>query len=697
MPKSDPHNRIEPVMVDVKSPERGYRIRLSNTPVNLTRSPLRQKKQRGIVSNIVRWGILVFVVSVLGIVGFVGWKVISAKSILFSSGETIIGNFSASANAFKELRTDEATARLTENTARLNELRSVFQITSDMGILEVMGRILPQFSEASGLLGGVTSFNVNLLRFSSVMQTLQKEGFRFFRSDGEALLKLLRESHAIVSGILSDAQVIKNATAGLRGTGTYFRDIDRMVGDSYLQYSSELYSTERFLGTLLTLLESSEEKHLLLLFQNSSEIRPGGGFIGSYADMTVKRGQMTALQVRDIYDPDGQLDIKTIPPVPLRTLSTTWGARDANWFFDFPLSAKTVVGFLEASKIYSEQSTVFDAVIGLNINVLESILKTLGPIELPDYKLTITGDNFLTEIQREVEAGVDKKNGEPKRILKVLTPILLERLQTMTPETERALFTAFRKHLENKDIMLFAKDATLAHFFRDSGIDGSVYELPLNFWGSYLAVVDANVAGGKTDRYITQATDARIDVDTSGNVFTDLTITRTHNGNLEKDPWYRVLNQNYLQIFTSPDSVLVSMSGNQTKKIVSQFEYTTSTYSIHPDLERTESTLAYLESYKTWRSEQSGKTVFGTWFNTKPGETSTLEMRYETPASGQTRVEAGSVFTFVFEKQSGVNDRLKVTIFAPFGYRWAETKNSFYTYESESAPARLIENLTLMK
>ncbi len=684
-------------MVDVRSPERAYRIRLSNTPVNLTRSPLARKKKRGITSFVFKWGIVVFVLAAFSVVGFVGWKVISAKDLLLSNGQTIVDNFSASADALKDLRPDEASVRLSENTERLSELRSVFQITPETGILDVLGRVLPQFSQASGLLGNVTSFNINLLRFSNAMHALQRDGFRFFRSDGEALLKLTREAHGIVSRILSDAQSIKNATANLRGAGVYFRDVDRMVGDSYLQHSAELYATERFLGALLTLLESPEERHLLLLFQNPTEIRPGGGFIGSYADLTVKRGQMTALDVRDIYDPDGQLDIKMIPPIPLRTLSPTWGARDANWFFDFPLSAKTVVGFLEASKIYSEKSVTFDAAVGLNINVMESILETVGPIELPEYKLSITKDNFLTEVQREVEAGADKKKGEPKRILKVLTPILLERLQNMSTETERALFASFRDHLANKDIMLYAKDATLAHFFRDSSSDGSVYELPLNFWGSYLAVVDANIAGGKTDRYIAQTTDARIDVDTSGNIFTDLTVTRTHTGNKEKDPWYRALNQNYLQIFTLPGSMLVGMSGNQTKKTVSQLEYPSSTYSVHPDLERTESTLAYLESYKTWRSEQSGKTVFGTWFNTKAGETSTLEMRYETPASGHIPVEVGSIFTFIFEKQSGVNDRIKVTIFAPFGYRWQETDNSFFVFEEGPAPARLIKNLTLTK
>ncbi|MEK7465705.1 MAG: DUF4012 domain-containing protein [Patescibacteria group bacterium] len=695
MPEKKPHKNIDPVLVDIRNPQVNYRPRFMQKAVNLVHSPRKPVRKKGI-AHVLFWSFSVlFGVVLLIAVIVVAVKFRSTKEAAWSGGQAIVQNFSATAEALKDLRPEEASRYLRENEYKIRSLKGLFDITPNTNVLDVLGRIVPQIEQAWNLLGQLASFNLNLIALTDAADTLERKGFGYFRSDGTALLNTLQKIQEAVSAIITNAQAIKSSTTGLKNFSGSFRAIDRSVGDYYLEHSSDLYATERFLSALVALFSTDAERHIALLFQNPSEIRPGGGFIGSYADITVKKGQMTAMDVRDIYDPEGQLDIKVIPPGPLRTLTTDWGARDANWFFDFPTSAKTVIGFLEASKIYSEKNVTFDAAIGVNINVLESILRVLGPIELPDYKLTITADNFLTEIQREVEAGKDKQKGEPKRILKILTPVILERLQKLSPETQRELFSAFQAHFGKKDVMVYAKDSALLQFFKAKNLDGAVYELPSEFWGNYLAVVDANIAGGKTDRYITQRTDARIDVDTSGNVFTDLTVTRTHNGNKEKDLWYRALNQNFIRVLTTPDSSLVGMKGNQLKKNISLFEYATTTYVRNADLEAMESTEAYLDAYKTWRMTEAGKTAFATWFNTKPGTTSTLEMRYETPAASQVAVGVGSIFTFVFERQSGVHDTLKVTIFAPFGYRWKETKSSFYAFESDNPPARLIEHLTL--
>ena len=151
---------------------------------------------------------------------------------------------------------------------------------------------------------------------------------------------------------------------------------------------------------------------------------------------------MKELSVNDIYWPDHpkNFDLKVIPPEPIQILSKDWGARDGNWFFDFPTSAERVMTFLEASKIYKEKSVTFEGAISLNTFVVESMLEATGPISLPEYNLTISKDNFLEEIQREVEIGQDKKAGEnPKKILTFVAPILIEKLQFLPDEAKKIL------------------------------------------------------------------------------------------------------------------------------------------------------------------------------------------------------------------------------------------------------------------
>src|SRR6185436_5726721 len=217
-------------------------------------------------------------------------------------------------------------------------------------------------------------------------------------------------------------------------------------------------STQKALGALTAFLDSPQPQHLLVLFQNPTEQRPAGGFIGSYAIVTINKANIGDISVRDIYDPDGQLDLKVIPPETLQLITTKWGARDANWFFDFPTSAQKVIYFLNNSKIYSEQNMTFSGAIAINTKVLQDIIGLIGPIDLPEYKTVIDKDNFLSFIQKEVESGADKKVNQPKKIIQVLTPKLLEKVATLGSEDKQAMVKLFEYHLSHKNIMAYFND-----------------------------------------------------------------------------------------------------------------------------------------------------------------------------------------------------------------------------------------------
>ena len=493
---------------------------------------------------------------------------------------------------------------------------------------------------------------------------------------------------------------IRNTTADLKEVSELFENFDSVINTQYLKYSSELHLWDKALNGFLEVLDSSNEKHILLIFQNPAEIRPGGGFIGSYADLTVKNGQLTNLEVQDIYWPDHPTNfkLKVVPPEPLQTITEDWGARDANWFFDFPTSAKTVMQFLEASKVYDEKSIRFEGVIGLNINVLKTVLELIGPVPITQYELVIDKENFLIEIQREVETGRDKKPGNnPKRILSVLTPIILERLNQL-PDKERQLFAeALKNHLERKDIMIFAKDQNLANLFSEINLNGAIYNLPNNFWGNYLAVVNANSAGGKSDVFVNQTIAGKIDIDTEGGIFTDLTVTREHKGDKQKDPWWRTDNKNFIQIFTNPGANLISITGNSSRPKKSQTDYKILNYETNQDLDAIEATQTFLNNFQTWVSQAFGKTVFGTWFNTPAGKSNSLNLRYQTQTVKDFQIGNGRIYQLIFEKQSGVESALKLTIGAPFGYKWKESKSPIFTYENSQLESRIVLNLTLEK
>src|SRR3989344_5610276 len=111
---------------------------------------------------------------------------------------------------------------------------------------------------------------------------------------------------------------------------------EKLVNDS-VDYSKFL---EDFIGTKGT-------KKYLILFQNPSELRPTGGFPGTYGVVSFKDGKLQDFKVDDVYNLDGQLQELIIPPVQLQHITPNWGMRDTNWFVDFPTSARKTMEFYE--------------------------------------------------------------------------------------------------------------------------------------------------------------------------------------------------------------------------------------------------------------------------------------------------------------------------------------------------------------
>ncbi|MBI2098780.1 MAG: DUF4012 domain-containing protein, partial [Candidatus Wildermuthbacteria bacterium] len=371
-----------------------------------------------------------------------------------------------------------------------------------------------------------------LISTSSDISKLKADGLGFaFNGRGEELIALLKDLQGNVARL--DAL----------GVG--------IISKSTLKTASE------GLDALVTFLDKPEEQRLLVLFLNPSEMRPIGGFAGSYGEVALTRGNVGDIKVNDIYYPDRFLAKRIVPPRQLQSVTVDWEARDAAWFFDFPTSARKTMELIEASDIYAKENIHFDGVVALNVRVIEDILALTGPIKLPEYNLTLTKDNFLEEIQKEVEEGKDKKPGEnPKRVLSSLTPILVERLNGLDGSDKNALALVLFERVANKDIQFYFEDPKVEDFVRKINWGGEVASPPESGSGDYLAVVNINVAGGKTDARINQVIKLKSEIDSGGRVNNRLTVIRRHFGKDDEAPWYRVKNQNFIKIFTVPGAEL---------------------------------------------------------------------------------------------------------------------------------------------
>jgi hypothetical protein len=390
----------------------------------------------------------------------------------------------------------------------------------------------------------------------------------------------------------------------------------------------------------------------------------------------------------------GQLNIKIIPPKPLQRLTKDWEARDANWFFDYPTSAKQVISFLNQSKIYSERGVTFKGAIAVNTKVLGNIISLVGPVQLPNYNTTLTADTFLRELQREVESGENKKINQPKKILQTLTPLIIERLKERSESEKRELLAGISYHLVHKNIMFYVDDPILQKKIESSSVSGSVsptaYES--SKIGDYLAVVSANMAGGKSDYVTRQTITLESTFNASGTLINSLEIKRTHSGQNESDWWYRSPNKTYTQIYLPIGSRLDNAFGFLPLPKNADWKY---------DGYKKDALVTEIEQTKREFTEQNlerfisfGKIVFAGWITTKAGATTETELKYKNPKRFDSKIKT---YELIFDKQSGANTSFSAKIKAPEGYIWRETGDKTLKYESEDPEGKVILIGTLQK
>ena len=142
-------------------------------------------------------------------------------------------------------------------------------------------------------------------------------------------------------------------------------------------------------------------RRYLVLTQNPAELRPTGGYTGSYGIIAFDKGRITERVFRDIFLLDLPWDypfIKAPTELTNYLLGPTqpWQLADANWSPDFPTSAQ------DAIRLYENESgdTQIDGVLGITTYTIDELLKVTGPITVPEYDATIaTGETTLKTLQ----------------------------------------------------------------------------------------------------------------------------------------------------------------------------------------------------------------------------------------------------------------------------------------------------------
>jgi len=447
--------------------------------------------------------------------------------------------------------------------------------------------------------------------------------------DKKELLKIIYESSPELTGIKAniDLAIINLDNIGFSGVLFPFKQ-------KIFELESKLLKVQEGLTAIIPLSHFvpvvfgyPEQANFLFLLQNSDELRPTGGFIGTYGILQTEYGDILRLDTHDIYHMD--MPIKDVfskePPSALKTYLGVdkWYMRDANWSPDFPSSAKQVEWFYHAEDVLlpakdqvNNFSDDFDGVIAITPKLITDLLAQLGSVVIEGQEFN--QDNFVDLLQYKVEQEYIQlgiSSWHRKEIIGEIVKELKIKLFDLNPSAMYRVLNIFNQSFVEKNILLYFRDEGFQEIAREKNWTGEIKQVD----SDYLMVVDANMASYKTDAVMTRSVHYNLTQDDTSGLKANLKLNYAHHGSFD---WKTTRYRTYTRVYVPRASQLVKIQGVKDDKV---------------------------EVY-----DEFGKTVFAFFVSVEPGDIANIEIDYKLPRSIENHI-ANKNYALYIQKQAGNN------------------------------------------
>jgi hypothetical protein len=299
------------------------------------------------------------------------------------------------------------------------------------------------------------------------------------------------------------------------------------------------------------------KKEYLMLFQNESELRPTGGFIGSYGLLSFEKGKLTDFQIKDVYEADGQLKGHVEPPWEIKTYlnEANWYMRDANWNADFTKTSDDIQWFLD-----KETNQKVDGVIGIDLAVAKSMLEATGEIYIPDFKEKINKDNLYEQAEFYAETKFFPGSVQKASFLGAVGKQLFEEIKNLKTDKRALLLQSIIDLLERNEIQIALNNKDSAKIVSDLGGDGKIYNGQCgvdNCVTDYLYLVEANLGVNKANYFLNRSVEQAIDI--SQNSISRV-VKINYENTAKNSNWPGGDYKNYLRVYVPTDVNITQIS-----------------------------------------------------------------------------------------------------------------------------------------
>jgi len=335
---------------------------------------------------------------------------------------------------------------------------------------------------------------------------------------------------------------------------------------------------EQFFPVLPTLLGIGTPTNYLIEVLDSTELRPGGGFIGNYGIATLSGGLLVDARITDtnLLDRPFGYTSKLIPFPPAYTwfdLAPSWSFRDSNLDADFPTAAQN------GEQIYAQEGgkLPLEGTMAITPAFIEHALQITGPIYVTEYHETVNAGNLVARIHfhqlgkagegSDVIPSPDGHSSQRKRFTALLAERFLARVRQLPASALGKFSQLLVNSLRSKDLQVYFNASVAESILRSYHLDAAIQPTG----SDSLFVVDANIAADKANSFIINTLDDQVTIDTAGDVLhsTTLSYAWTEAGPIYGSALYR----DYVRVYVPPGSVLQMQDGWEPRGMSKAFSH----------------------------------------------------------------------------------------------------------------------------
>lgn len=397
-------------------------------------------------------------------------------------------------------------------------------------------------------------------------------------------------------------------------------------------------------------------KKYLVLLENNMELRPGGGFIGSYALVSFTNGAISDVSIHNVYDADGQLRGHIEPPFAIRRYlpSVHLFLRDSNFDPDFTKDAK-----LAAFMLKEETNETVDGVIGIDVSFIQALLSVTGPVYISEYNQTVNSDNFFFLAQSHAEKNFFAGSTQKQDFLRSVVSTLKNVFST-THFSYPKLFTVIENAIQQKDLLFASGDGSVQKLLIANEFSGALLDTRQqddNRINDFVGVSEANLGVNKANAFITRSIHHHVTVTTDGAIQDSLTISYT---NTSTD-WPGGDYKNYLRVILPLHSTFLSLSFDNvvqatTAAIIDPLVYEAKNFQAPKEVEIT-------------KEEEAEKTLYGFLVTIPKQSKKTITIVYQLPFK-ITSDQLDFLYDLKIVKQPGTNaDPYAFSLTTPTSFR----------------------------